>query len=87
MNVILPSTWHDVSRFSASSPALAIVFFYFFFFFFVFYLFRAALEAHGGSQAEGLVGAATASLHHSHSNTESEPHLRPTPQLMATPDP
>ena len=28
-----------------------------------------------------------ASLHHSHSNLGSEPHLWPTPQLMAMPDP
>jgi len=41
----------------------------------------------GGSQARGLVGATAAGLHHSHSNTRSEPHLRPTPQLMATLDP
>ena len=26
-------------------------------------------------------------VHHSCSNTRSEPHLRPTPQLMTTPDP
>ena len=26
-------------------------------------------------------------LHHSHGHTVSEPHLRPSPQLMATPDP
>ena len=32
-------------------------------------------------------GAAAAGLIHTHSNVGSEPHLRPTPQLMATPDP
>ena len=26
-------------------------------------------------------------LHHGHSNTGSEPRLRPTPKLIATPDP
>ena len=31
--------------------------------------------------------AVAASLCHSHSNTRSEPHLRPTPRLTATPDP
>ena len=41
--------------------------------FFFFFLFRAAPEAYGGSQARGPIG--------------SEPHLRPTPQLMAWPDP
>ena len=50
-------------------------------------LFRAALEAYGGSQAWGQVGAVAAGLHHSCSNAGSEPHLRPTPQLTAMPDP
>ena len=31
--------------------------------------------------------AIAASLHHSHSNTRFELHLRLMPQLMATPDP
>ena len=58
------------------------------YFFFFFLLFRAVLAAYGGSQARGLIRRATpASLHHSHSNVGSEPHLRPTPQLTATPDP
>ena len=56
-------------------------------FFFVFLLFLwAAPAAYGGSQARGLIGAVAASLHHSHSNSGSEPRLRPTPQLTATPD-
>ena len=46
-----------------------------------FYPFRATPSAYGGSQARGHIGATAASLHHSHSNTRSEPHLRPTPQL------
>ena len=50
-------------------------------------LFRAALEAYGGSQARGRIGTTAASLCHSHSNVGSELHLRPTPQLKATPDP
>ena len=57
---------------------------------FVFCLFaisRASPPAHGGSQASGWIGATPAGPHHSHSNTRSEPSLRPTPQLMATPDP
>ena len=37
--------------------------------------FRAALEAYGGSQARGLIGAAPAGLHQSHSNAGSKPHL------------
>ena len=50
-------------------------------------LFRAAPTAYGSSQTRGQIGAAAAGLHHSHSNARSEPHLQPTPQLMAMPDP
>ena len=52
-----------------------------------FCLFEAAPMAYGGSQARGLIGAVAAGLRHSHSNTRSEPRLRPTLQLEATPDP
>ena len=48
---------------------------------------RAAPVAYGGSQARGPTGAVVRGLRQSHSNTGTEPHLRPTPQLMATPDP
>ena len=48
--------------------------------------FRASPEAFGGSQARDQIRATAASLHHSH-NIRSEPSLRPTPQLMAMPDP
>ena len=41
--------------------------------------------AYGSFQAKGRIGAVAASLHHSHSNARSKLHLRPTPQLMATP--
>ena len=58
-----------------------------FFFFFVFCLFRAAPEVYGVSRARGLIRAVAASLHHSYSNEGSEPHLRPTPQLTAMPEP
>ena len=50
-------------------------------------LFRAAPTAYGSSQARGLIGAVAASLCQSHSNTISKLCPRPTPQLMATPDP
>ena len=43
--------------------------------------------AYGSSQARGLIGAAAASLHHSHSNAGSEPHLKPTPLFVAMLDP
>ena len=43
--------------------------------------------AYGGSLAWGQIGATAAGLHHSHSNTESEPPLQPTPQLMEMLDP
>ena len=52
-----------------------------------FLLFGAMPLAHGGSQARGRVGVTAAGLHHSHSNAGCEPGLRPTPQLMAMPDP
>ena len=42
-----------------------------YYFFLNFLLFRAALEACGGSQARGLIGARAADLHHSHSHPGS----------------
>ena len=50
----------------------------------LFFLFRATLSAFGSSQVRGQIIDAAASLHHSHSNTSSEPNLQPTPQLTAT---
>ena len=49
--------------------------------------FGSAPAAYGGFQARGRIGAATASLRDSHSHARSEPHLHPTPQLMAMLDP
>ena len=54
-------------------------------FFLVF--FGAAPTVYGGSQARGGIRAAAASLHSSHSNSGSEPCLRPTAQLMIMLDP
>ena len=71
----IPNSWDRFSYFNSSD----------FFFFFFFLLFRAALEAYGVSQARGQIGATSAGLHHS--NTRSEQHLQPTPQLTAMPDP
>ena len=53
----------------------------------LFCLFRAMLLACESFQARGQIGAAAATLHHSHSNLGSELHLLPTPELTATPDP
>ena len=50
-------------------------------------LFRAAPMAYGGSQAKDPIGAIAAGLYHSHSNTRSQLHLWPTPQLTAMLDP
>ena len=52
---------------------------------FFFLLLRAALSAYGRSRARGQIRAAAAHLCHSHSNTGSEPHLQPIPQLTAMP--
>ena len=51
------------------------------------FILRATLVACGSSQARSHIGAAAASLHHSHSNVHSEPWVQPTPQLMAMLDP
>ena len=57
-------------------------------FFFVFFVFsRAVSMAYGGYQARGLIRALASGLCQSHNNAVSKPHLQPTPQLMATPDP
>ena len=53
----------------------------------IFGLFRATPAAYESSQARGQFGATATGLHHSLSNAGSEPRLRPTPQLVAMPDP
>ena len=61
----------------------------FFFVFLSFCLFAiswATPAKYGGSQARGRIEDVAASLRQSHSNARSEPRLRPTPQLTATPD-
>ena len=52
-----------------------------------FFFSRAAPVACGGSQARGQVGAVATGLGQSHSNSGSDPHLQPTPQLTAMRDP
>ena len=49
--------------------------------------FQASPAAHGGSQARGRIRAVAAGLRHSHSHSQSELCLQPTPQLTATPGP
>ena len=63
-----------------------MIFFLIFIYLFIL-LFRATPMAYGVSQARGPRGATTVGLRHSHSNTGSKPHLRPTSQLMTSPDP
>ena len=53
--------------------------------FFVF-VFLGLYPRHMEVLASGQIGATAASLCHCHSNARSELHLRPTPQLTATPD-
>ena len=65
------------------SGACALFFVFFNFFSQFFCLFRATPVANASSQAKDPIGAVAAGLHHSHSNTRSEPHLQPTPQLNA----
>ena len=56
---------------------------FFFFLSFSPIFFRAVPTAYGNSQARSQIRDIAASLHHSHSNTGSDPHLWPTPQVRA----
>ena len=56
-------------------------------FFFFFCLFRVHTVAYGSFQARGLIRAAAADLHHSHSNVGAKLRLQPALQLVATWDP
>ena len=67
--------------------SLTFVFFLFLFFGGFFAFFRATPMVHGSSQARDRIRATSAGLHHSHSQTGSELHLRLTPQLMVMLDP
>ena len=88
---IWPFAWGhfvDSSISNVMSKNLVILFIYLFVYLFnLFSLFRASPAAYRSSQARGRIGAVAAGLHHSHSNTGSEPYLRPTPQLTAVPYP
>ena len=67
--------------------SIMLVYFLVLVYVFIYLFFRAALEAYGSSQARGQIGGVAPSLQHSHSNSRSEPCLRPTLQLTATLDP
>ena len=92
-----PICWTSLPTLNISGVLFCFVFFIlhmlvsysteFCLFMYLFLFFRAAAEPHGSSQARDLIRAAEAGLRHSHSKSGSEPHLRPTPQLMATLDP
>ena len=56
------------------------------YFFLLSFFFQAAPKAYGSVQARGLIRATAAGLRFSHSNTRSEPGLRPTLQLTETLD-
>lgn len=53
----------------------------------LFFSLTAAPAAYGSFQARGRMRAAPPSLYHSHGKARSEPHLQPTLQLTAMPDP
>ena len=97
-NLIIWLEWWDVGRCSNQNKTGMCISVYawigkyldrtsFILFYFILLLFRAAPAACGNSQARDGMGAIAASLYHSHSNTGSKPHLWPTPQLTAMPDP
>ena len=82
---MVPFTTGNVKFYKIENSQLENIYDFYLTFFFC--LFRAEPTAYGGFQARGLIGAVATGLNHSHSNVGSEPHLRTTPQLMATPDP
>ena len=76
MNKVSKITWnmqaakfHFIYSFIFYFCLRTFIFIYLFIYFYLlFCLLRATPAAHGGSQARGPIGAAVASLHHSHSN-------------------
>ena len=59
-----------------------ILFHFIYLFILIFCLSRATPKAYGGSKDRGRIGAVATGLPHSHSNTKSKPHLRPTSKLQ-----
>ena len=68
---------HSYSKWFYFMPGIQQIFIFYYLFYFPF---RATPMAYGGSQARDLIRAVAASLHQSHSNSGSQPHLWPTPQ-------
>ena len=62
---------------SREKPQVFLFFFFpiFILLFIYFFILGPNMPACGGSQVRGRIRAAAAGLHHSHSNTGSEPHL------------
>ena len=83
---ILPRIWYSLG-FRAWNILHSILFYLFICLFCLFAISWAAPAAHGGSQARGWIGAVAPGLCLSHTNSGSEPHLQPTAQLAAKPDP
>ena len=82
---LLPILYNIKITFMSSQNSIPFFFYTRFLIFFNYYyylLFRATPAAYGGSQARGRIGATAANWCHSHSNTGSESHLRPTPAFL-----
>ena len=84
---IIICIWNESLKISHFFLPFKLLFYLKKFYFCLFAFSWAAPTAYGGSQTRGRIGAAAAGLHKSHSNSGSEPHLQPTPRLMATQDP
>ena len=69
------------------TPPNGICVFLGFFCLLFYFIFRATPAACGDSQDRDQIRAVACGPQHSHSNARSKQHLRPTPQLTATPDP
>ena len=73
INIIL--ALHSVQQSYAHTKILPCVLQFVSFLFFFLFLFRTAPVAYGISQGRDQIRAVAAGLHHSHSNTRSDPHL------------
>ena len=80
--ILLISFWNSSFWFIEMQLILFIILYPATFNFFDIFVFLGPLSA-----AKSPIGAVAASLCHSHSNTGSEPHLQPTPQLTTMLDP